>query len=420
VFALVDGNCFYCSCERIFRPDLKNKPVVVLSNNDGCVVARTPEAKAMGIKMAVPYFQIAHLEQKGLVTFSSNYELYGNISERMMQTIASVAPRIEIYSIDECFADLGGLDCAHLKETGHLIRHRLAQWVGIPSCVGIAPTKTLAKFCNHLAKKYPSLGGVVVWDDWSTSIQDRALKSENIAEVWGIGRRSGNKLENMNIKTVYDFIIAHPAMIRKKFTVVLERVQKELQGIACLSLEEISEPKKMIICSKSFGKNIQDIQNLQSAISFHITRAAEKLRQQQSGCHTISIFISTDRFKKQQRYYGTHTVTLPNATCSTLKLNQIAQDLLKKVYKPNHLYKKCGVVLGGIESINDHRQLDMLTGADEKKVCDLMMTLDHINRRFGKQTIRLAIEDLSHEWLRKRERMSPRYTTSMSDVLIIN
>ena len=231
MYALIDGNSFYASCERVFRPELKCTPLVVLSNNDGCVVARSTEAKSLGIKMGVPFYQIKHLVRQGrLKAFSSNYELYADISRRMMETIATLAPAIEVYSIDECFADLAGM--SNLAKHGRQIRQRVLQWVGIPTCVGIAPTKTLAKFCNHLAKQYPDhFGGVVVWPDWPESVRQRALASQNVSEIWGIGARTAEKLAAHGIHTGYDFATAHTATLRARYGVAIERVQRELQGV---------------------------------------------------------------------------------------------------------------------------------------------------------------------------------------------
>lgn len=254
MYALIDGNSFYCSCERVFRPDLKTTAIVVLSNNDGCVVARTSEAKTLGIKMGVPYFQVRHLEKQGrLQVFSSNYELYADFSRRMMMTIASLVPAIEVYSIDECFADMTGMN--NLAEHGRAIKARVMQWVGIPTCVGIAPTKTLAKFCNHLAKRYPDhFGGVVVWPDWSVKVQRRALASEPVSEIWGIGRRTAEKLNTQGIQTALDFMLADSATIRRRYGVTIERVQRELQGIPCDVLQ-LDIPQKSNLSAAAASGN---------------------------------------------------------------------------------------------------------------------------------------------------------------------
>jgi len=414
MFALIDGNSFYASCERIFRPELKDTAIVVLSNNDGCVVARSAEAKALGIKMGVPYYQVRHLEKQGrLKVFSSNYELYADLSRRMMDTIAGLVPAIEVYSIDECFADLTGM--GNLAEIGREIRGRVLRWIGIPTCVGVAPTKTLAKFCNHLAKKYPKhFGGVVVWADWSSDIQRRALESQSVSEVWGIGIQTAAKLNKQGIFTAWDFVNADSYTLRCRYGVVIERVQRELQGISCHELEIISDKKQHILRSRSFGRSVTQIEDLQAAISHHISSGAAKLRQEKTQACTLSVFIQTNRFREElPQYYG-HRITSIFPTSDSIVLNRFAQNLLGDIYRSGFIYKKCGIGLGGIEQI---AQNDLFGSPVTHEV--LMQSIDQINTKFGRDTISLAAEKLGRQWHMSRQNLSPCYTTRMNDLLLI-
>lgn len=419
MFALIDGNSFYASCERVFRPDLQHKPIVVLSNNDGCVITRTAEAKALGIKMGEPYFKLKHLERKhDIQIFSSNYELYADLSRRMMNTVATLVPRTEVYSIDECFADVAGM--RDLTQLGTEIRARVLQWVGIPTCVGIAPTKTLAKFCNRLAKKHAQFKGVVNWNDWNENIQGRALNSEEVTEVWGIGRQIGQRLNQMGIYTAGDFARASTPSIRKAFGVVVERTQRELQGISCLEIEEVVPKRQQIIRSRSFGQSVKDIDGLQAALSSHVAEAASQLRKQQSVAATMQVFIHTNRFNTElPQYNGFNTINLPIGTCDTLKLDALAQAVLKQIYKPHYEYKKCGVVLSGIEHSAAQAQLDWLNPGDSEKRLKLMDCLDQLNERFGRKSIGNATGGLTQAWQMKRDSLSPMYTTSFADLLVI-
>ena len=421
MYALIDGNSFYCSCERIFRPDLRGVPIVVLSNNDGCVVARTAEAKALGIKMGVPYFQVKHLVDAGqLIVFSSNYQLYADISKRMMNTINSMVPAIEVYSIDECFADVSGL--YELRKLGLNIRANVLQWVGIPTCVGIAPTKTLAKFCNHLAKRHANhFSGVVVWNDWTDEIKQRALKSEPVTEIWGIGRKIGQKLTDSGIKTVLDFVHADTLTLRKRFGVVVERTQREMQGIACDELHTEPASKQGLVRSRSFGQLVPDLETLQAAVTHHISSGAVDLRKQGSQAHCVSVFIRTNRFRQQDaQYSGFDVVALPQASADTMLLNEIAQTLLKRIYKPGYGYKKCGIELSGIESAQFEVQQDFWEQGDSKRNKALMKVLDQANQKYGKGRIKLGSELLSGDWTMNSNKLSPCYTTNFSDFLHVD
>ena len=419
MYALIDGNSFYASCERVFRPDLKCTPLVVLSNNDGCVVARSTEAKSLGIKMGVPFYQIKHLVRQGrLKAFSSNYELYADISRRMMETIATLAPAIEVYSIDECFADLAGM--SNLAKHGRQIRQRVLQWVGIPTCVGIAPTKTLAKFCNHLAKQYPDhFGGVVVWPDWPESVRQRALASQNVSEIWGIGARTAEKLAAHGIHTGYDFATAHTATLRARYGVAIERVQRELQGVECDGLQLEAETRKHIIRSRSFGHCIGELEPLQSAVAHHITSAAAAMRKEKTYAHTVAVFIYTNRFRESDPQYSGHRlISLPAATADTMQLNRVAQDLLTRIYRPDYAYKKCGIELGGIEPATN-QQLDLWLARDVVTRKELMAAWDRVTTRYGKQRLKLGSELLSNEWIMTRDVLSPCFTTRLADAVTV-
>lgn len=456
MYALIDGNCFYASCERVFRPDLAGVPIVVLSNNDGCVVTRTAEAKALGIKMGEPLFKIKHLvRQNHVQVFSSNYELYADMSRRMMNTIATLVPRIEVYSIDECFADLTGMEHyaqfigpgqidsnqssafmrvgkmpnqassslgqnTGLLALGHNIRARVLQWTGIPTCVGIAPTKTLAKFCNHLAKRHTVFKGVVDWNAWKPAIQQRALASEDVTEVWGIGRQIGRSLNAMGIKTAADLANAPPHSIRKMFGVVVERTQRELQGIECLELEDIAPKRQQIVRSRSFGQPITKLDGLSASLAHHVAEAAQKLREQGSMTHAIQVFIHTNPFKPDlPQYSGSDCVAIPAGTFDTIKLNQIAQKALKSIYKNGYEYKKCGVVLSGIESSSSQAQLDWIDPGDCDKRIELMRCVDKLNNRFGRGSVKLGTEVLNQTWSMRRDKLSPKYTTRFAELLRI-
>lgn len=417
MYALVDGNCFYASCERVFRPDIRTKPVIVLSNNDGCVVTRSAEAKALGIKMGEPLFKIKDIVRKHkVVVFSSNYELYGDMSRRMMQTIGTLVPRIEIYSIDECFADIAGM--RELTSLGHQIRDRVQMWVGIPTCVGIAPTKTLAKFCNHLAKRHQYFKGVANWNDFDKDIQTRALNSEEITEVWGIGRRIGQSLNTMGIMTAGDFARASTPMIRQKFGVVVERTQRELQGVSCLELEEVRPKRQQLIRSRSFGQSVTDIDGLRAALTHHVAEAAQELREEGGVTHSMQVFIQTNRFKiASPQYFGSDCVNITVGTCDTIKLNEMAQNTLERIFRAGYQYKKCGVVLGGIESSSKQMQMDWLNPGDTDQRMRLMGCIDDLNQRFGRGIVQMGTASRNSGWLMLREKLSPCFTTNVGELL---
>ncbi len=346
VFALVDCNNFYASCEKLFRPDLKDTPVVVLSNNDGCVVARSREAKLLGIKMGVPVFQIkAEMQRHGILAFSSNYALYADLSSRVMRTLEEMAPRVEVYSIDEAFLDLTGIESAiSLVEFGQQVRERIGHWIGITVCVGIAPTKTLAKLANHAAKKYPATQGVV--DLTNPDRQRRLLALVPVDDVWGVGRRLSKRLNALGITTALDLANASPRAIRDQFSVVLERTVRELNGESCIELEEIPPTKKQIVCSRSFGVKVTHFELLREAICEYATRATEKLRKEQQQAKVMTVFIRTSPFKDNEpQYSNSASGELLIPSCDTRDFIELANHLLKRIWKDGFRYAKAGVML---------------------------------------------------------------------------
>lgn len=416
VFALVDCNNFYASCEKLFRPDLKNVPLVVLSNNDGCVVARSKEAKALGIKMAVPVFQIQEqIQQHGIQLFSSNYALYADLSCRVMTILEGLAPRVEVYSIDEAFLDLSGLGSAvSLLEFGQNIKETVVQWVGLSVCVGIAPTKTLAKLANHAAKKYPATGGVV--DLTSRERQQRLLAITPVNDVWGVGKRLTKRLENIGVKSALDLANCPSATIRNLFSIVLERTVRELNGESCLELEEIPATKQQIMCSRSFGSRVTTIQQMSEAISQYTARAAEKLRQENQQAKMLTVFVQTSQFKESSKVYSNSTtgeLVLPSN--DTRELNVLAMQLLKRVWRDGYSYSKGGVMLSDFYD-NDTYQPGLFDEVIKRpNSTKLMAVLDKINQS-GLGRVFLASEGMSNTWSMKRDHLSPAYTTRWSDI----
>ncbi|MFD1007954.1 translesion error-prone DNA polymerase V subunit UmuC [Oceanisphaera ostreae] len=416
VFALVDCNNFYASCERLFRPDLAGRPIVVLSNNDGCVVARSAEAKSLGIKMGVPYFKIkAAYEQGGGIVFSSNYALYADISSRVMQVLEMLAPRIEVYSIDEAFIDLTGVDkILNLAGFGEEIRQKIFRWIGINVGVGIAPTKTLAKLANYAAKRWPTTGGVV---DLTDPVRQRKLlQLVPVEEVWGIGRRLAKQLNQMGIHTAWQLAQANSKVIRRQFSVVVERTVCELNGQSCLALHEQPEPKKQIISSRSFGKRITEFQLLREAVSKYASRAAEKLRQQQQYCRLVQVSVRTSPFAPQEPYYSNAAVvalTLPSA--DSRELVQAATLGLERIWKPGYHYQKAAVMLADFWPTGTYQPSLFEVQESKPNSERLMGVMDSINRS-GKGRIFLAAEGIRQPWQMKRTFLSPAYTTRISDL----
>jgi DNA polymerase V len=416
VFALVDGNSFYASCEKAFRPDLRDRAVVVLSNNDGCVVARSAEAKLLGIPMGAPLFQIQkEIRQHGIVVFSSNYELYADMSARMMSAIASLTPRIEVYSIDECFADLTGM--ADRQALGTLIRRRVHQWARIPTCVGIGHSKVQAKLANHIAKKNKDWNGVCNLVDMPDAQRDALLAEIPAGSIWGIGRKLSAHLQTMGIRTALQLRDADKGTIRKRFGVVVERICRELAGHSCLALSDVNEPNQQIIRSRSFGQLVTDKMALQAAVSTHVCSAVAVLREQGTLASVINVFIDTNRFREQDvQYHGSKSTALAYPSSDTLQFNQLAMQLLDDIYQPGHLYKKAGVMLAGIET-GTRLQTDLFAQHDTPERDKLMQTLDALNTRYGRGTVQLATAMQNEDWRMCREKLSPCYTTQPDGLL---
>lgn len=411
VFALVDCNNFYASCEKLFRPDLKDTPVVVLSNNDGCVVARSREAKLLGIKMGVPVFQIkAEMQRHGILAFSSNYALYADLSSRVMRTLEEMAPRVEVYSIDEAFLDLTGIESAiSLVEFGQQVRERIGHWIGITVCVGIAPTKTLAKLANHAAKKYPATQGVV--DLTNPDRQRRLLALVPVDDVWGVGRRLSKRLNALGITTALDLANASPRAIRDQFSVVLERTVRELNGESCIELEEIPPTKKQIVCSRSFGVKVTHFELLREAICEYATRATEKLRKEQQQAKVMTVFIRTSPFKDNEpQYSNSASGELLIPSCDTRDFIELASHLLKRIWKDGFRYAKAGVMLSDFYDPGMFQPGlfdDVSTRSNSQQ---LMSVLDTINQS-GAGKVFFAGQGTKKDWSMKREHLSPAYTT---------
>lgn len=419
MFALVDANSFYASCQTAFRPDLKGKPVCVLSNNDGCVIARSAEAKALGIKMGTPWFQLkeARFPQR-VHYFSSNYELYADMSMRMMTTLEEMSPRCEVYSIDESFCDLAGVsNCRDLTEFGREIRATVLQRTHLTVGVGIAQTKTLAKLANHAAKQWQHQTGGVV--DLSNIERQRKLMALlPVDEVWGVGRRISKKLEAMGIKTVLQLADIDIRFIRKHFNVILERTVRELRGEPCLELEEFAPVKQEIVCSRSFGERITDYEQMRQAICSYAVRAAEKLRGEHQYCRFISAFVKTSPFAAREQFYGNSaSVKLLTPTQDTRDIIDGAIRCLDAIWEEGHRYQKAGVMLGDFFS-QGVAQLDLFdNNAPRQKSVQLMDILDQLNAKCGRGTIYFAGQGIQQQWQMKREMLSPRYTTRLEDLL---
>ncbi|WP_269472820.1 translesion error-prone DNA polymerase V subunit UmuC [Vibrio sp. dhg] len=411
VFALVDCNNFYASCEKLFRPDLKDTPVVVLSNNDGCVVARSREAKLLGIKMGVPVFQIkAEMQRHGILAFSSNYALYADLSSRVMRTLEEMAPRVEVYSIDEAFLDLTGIESAiSLVEFGQQVRERIGHWIGITVCIGIAPTKTLAKLANHAAKKYPATQGVV--DLTNPDRQRRLLALVPVDDVWGVGRRLTKRLNALGITTALDLANASPRAIRDQFSVVLERTVRELNGESCIELEEIPPTKKQIVCSRSFGVKVTHFELLREAVCEYATRATEKLRKEQQQAKVLTVFIRTSPFKDNEpQYSNSASGELLIPSCDTRDFIELANHLLKRIWKDGFRYAKAGVMLSDFYDPGMFQPGlfdDVSTRSNSQQ---LMSVLDTINQS-GAGKVFFAGQGTKKDWSMKREHLSPAYTT---------
>ncbi|WP_338646542.1 Y-family DNA polymerase [Flavobacterium sp. KS-LB2] len=421
MYALVDCNNFYASCERVFQPQFVGKPVAILSNNDGCVISRSNEAKAVGITMGAPAFQIKELvKEKNVQLFSSNYALYGDLSNRVMAILGQFTPNLEIYSIDEAFLNFDGMTVLDYHDYGIQMKTRVQKWVGIPVCIGFAPTKALSKVANKIAKKFQDrTKGVYVIDSDEKRI--KALKWTKIEDVWGIGYRMNKKMKVKNIVTALDFIAPqHEAWIRKEMGVIGLRLKYELEGKSVLDLEPIVEQKKSIATTRSFPKQIADFDLLRERVATFAAVCAEKLRKQNSCCHTIIVMLVVDKHTVQtSKYYFNMAVTLPFASNSTLTISNAAIDMLKKLHQGNEYlkFKKAGVIV--TELIDENKKQLQLFDEENPKHLLLMKVMDGLNNKIGDKKVKLATQNLSLTWNMKQNHLSPRYTTNFKDILEI-
>ena len=421
MYALVDCNNFYASCERVFQPKLNGKPVVILSNNDGCVISRSNEAKAVGVPMGVPLFKIKELvKEKNISVFSSNYALYGDLSNRVMAILGQFSPNLEIYSIDEAFLNFDGMSVLDFDSYGILMKNRILKWVGIPVCVGFAPTKALAKVANKIAKKFQErTSGVYTIDTDEKRI--KALKWTKIEDVWGIGNRTTKKAKLRNINTAFDFIQPqHESWIRRELGVVGLRLKLELEGKSVLDLEPIPNQKKSIATTRSFPKQISDFDLLRERVATFASICAEKLRKQNSCCHTIIVMLVIDRHTiKTSKYYFNIAVTLPFATNSTLTISNVAIDILKKLHLGNEniKFKKAGVIV--TEFIPEDQKQFQLFEEENPKHLALMKSIDFLNKKLGDKKVKLASQNLNLTWNMNQNHLSPKFTTNFKDILEI-
>lgn len=414
MIALVDCNNFYVSCERVFAPRLRNRPVVVLSNNDGCVIARSEEAKALGIKMGAPFFQVDYLiEKENLHVFSSNYTLYGDMSARVMEALSMFTPETEIYSIDEAFLSVE----AHKNQSaafGEKIRADVFKWLGLPVSIGVAPNKTLAKIANRLAKRL-NLGVFELSDE---KLINEILTETPINDVWGIGYNSAKKLNALGIKNSFQLKTLDRRWARKLLSVVGARIVEELNGNVCLPLELAPPPKKSITCSRSFGCPVEKIECLNEALDSYLVKAGEKLRRKNLTANAVTVFLSTNRFAKNRQYNNSLTIELANATNSTRELRDWTRKALRQIYRDGYFYKKVGVILQGLqpETSETVRLYDEKAYEKDKR---LMRAVDEISGKFGSRAIRFGVQKNARQWQMKAEMRSQRYTTSLKEVLVV-
>jgi DNA polymerase V len=414
--ALVDCNNFYAACEAEFQPQLKGLALVVLSNNDGCVVARSPEAKAAGVKLGEPFFKIQPLIQKqNIQVFSSNYSLYGDMSQRVMAALAEFTPELEIYSIDEAFLDLSGFNLNALADYGQQIRDRVRQWTGITVSIGIAPTKTLAKLANQSAKS--SGRGVHNLDQLSADEVDEVLSATNVEDIWGIGRRYGKSLRTHGIETAFQLKEADLNWAKRTYSVAMQHIILELRGQSCISMELFPPSRHSITVSRSFGRNVTELWELQEAIATYVSRAAEKLRLYRLTANVLQIFALTSRFK--ETYYSNEvTVSLPVATQDTAELLFYAMGSAEAIYRPGHAFKKAGVLLLELQP-EAIAQGHLFEHRDTERSKLLMQTLDRLNHQFGARTVQYAAAGFQKSWSMKQERRSPRWTTHWEELLVV-
>ena len=421
-----DVNSAYANMERVFNPKLRDKPVCILSNNDGCIVALTKDAKALGIKRGTPYFKVRDLcEKHGVAVLSSNYELYDAMSSRFHKIVAGFGPVHEAYSIDEAFLDLTGVETESFTELGRALKARLWKWIGLPVCVGIAPTKTLAKLCDHFAKTYPVYGGVVNWFDLSPERRKKALSITPIGEVWGIGRKTEEKLLREGIENVWQFSQADVFTLRRRYGVVLERTLREIQGVSCLPVESVPKPKEQILRSRSFSHATNDRSVLLSSVSTHMTEVARQLRREKAEAKKAGVFFLTSPFKENEPWHAAEPVTeLTLPTSDTMRLVEVACRLVEAHWRPGFRYCKAGAfvtdlipegscsVTGSLFDLPDEER-----DATRRR---LMECLDDLTRRFGKGAWKIGSSGLAEGWQMKRDRLTPAYLTRWADIMTVS
>jgi len=414
--ALVDCNSFYASCERIFNPKLLGRPIVVLSNNDGCIITRSNEAKQLGIKMGEPYFKAKKIiEENNVHVFSSNYSLYGDISERVMETLLRFSPDVEIYSIDEAFLSFNGFKASELKAYCLHIRNIIKQWVGIPVSIGVSSTKTLSKAANHLAKKNSELGGVCILKD--LKIINEALKIIEIRDVWGIGKRLSKFLTSQGIKTAKQFVNLDRRWVRKNMGVVGEKTQMELKGISCLDLELVPSTRKSCCVSRSFSQTIENIEELMESVASYGSRVAEKIREENLVSQLMSVFIHTNHFnRKEKQYSNSIRLQLDFPTNNSSLIVKKAVEGARIIFRRGFRYKKAGVIL---YELHDASSVRGLLDYDREESDLLMKSLDEVNLRYGSSTLHLAAEGIKKKWSMKRKKISPCYTTRFDELMIV-
>ncbi|MEC9327286.1 MAG: Y-family DNA polymerase [Verrucomicrobiota bacterium] len=408
MIALADCNNFYVSCERVFKPWLNEKPVIVLSNNDGCAIARSNEAKRLGIKMGAPYYQIKGLCQKNQVSvFSSNYELYGDMSKRVVSILMRFTPESEVYSIDESFLSLEQIHDP--VRTAEEMRKTVLKWTGIPISVGIGPTKTLAKMANRMAKKQDT--GCLMLKGSENSL----ISSVRVRDVWGIGRKIEKKLKRLKILTALDLVNAPAPIIRKVGSVQLERTQKELQGLQCISIEQIPESKKNVCCSRSFGRTVTDLEELEEAVANHAVRATQKIRKEGSITCGLQVFIMTNRFSKDPQYSNSKTIGFDEPSDDPIRILSTAKELLRSIYRKGYSYKKAGVLLLNLRARDQDQGLLFRDHHNEKR-SRFVKALESIKNTYGTNSTFLAAQGIDRSWDMKRQHRTPRYTTNWNEI----
>lgn len=418
MFALVDCNNFYASCERVFNPNLIGKPVAILSNNDGCVIARSDEAKALGLPMGAPIFKWESFCKANNVTvLSSNYPLYGDMSSRVMSILKQYSPDIEVYSIDESFLYFKGFDNYDFTKYVLEIKSRILKWTGIPTCVGIAPTKALSKVANKIARKYPDqTKGVYVIDGDERRL--KALKWLPIEDVWGLGRQLSKQLLAKDCNTAYDFTQLSDVWVQKNFSVVESKLKRDLQGIPTLKLDEIVTQKKIIATTRSFDYSYSDIEYIKERVATFAVSCAEKLRKQGSSCYVIIVMLKSDKHKKELEQHRISTsVNLTYPTNSSLIISNCAISALMSIFKKGIQYKKAGVSVTGLVPMDNH-QLHLFDQENPKHE-PLMKSIDSINAKYKNNKVKIANQDLKHTWKMRQDRLSPKYTTNINDIIVV-